>query len=109
MRLQLILCDMLALPAEHLAAESPHEIIVTDLSASLHVEPLPLRDRIQEHIDRIEADLGGQPCQASLIPIHQDQVGPLLYTQAQGQFSSQTSGRAGDQHGAAAQAYPAHC
>ena len=56
MRLQLILCDMLALPAEHLAAESPHEIIVTDLSASLHVEPLPLRDRIQEHIDRIEAE-----------------------------------------------------
>ena len=56
MRLQLILCDMLALPAEHLAAESPHEIIVTDLSASLHVEPLPLRDRIQEHIERIEAE-----------------------------------------------------
>ena len=54
------------------------------------------------------ADLSGQLCQAALIPIHQDQVGSLLYTQAQGQFASQTSSRAGDQHGAAAQAYPAH-
>lgn len=56
MRLQLIVCDMLMLPVEHLAAESPHEIVVTDLSASLHVEPVPLRDRIQAEIDRIEAE-----------------------------------------------------
>jgi hypothetical protein len=56
MRFQLIVCDMLMLPVEHLAAESPHEIVVTDLSASLHVEPLPLRDRIQAEIDRIEAE-----------------------------------------------------
>ena len=56
MRLQLILCDMLMLPAETLAADSPHEIVMSDLSASLHVEPLPLRDRIQEEIDRIEAE-----------------------------------------------------
>ncbi len=56
MRLQLIVCDMLMLPVEHLSAESPHEIVATDLSASLHVEPLPLRDRIQAEIDRIEAE-----------------------------------------------------
>ena len=56
MRLQLILCDMLMLPVEHLAAESPHDIVVSDLSASLHNEPVPLRDRIQEHVDRIEAE-----------------------------------------------------
>jgi hypothetical protein len=56
MRLQLIVCDMLMLPVEHLSAESPHEIIVSDLSASLHVEPVPLRDRIQVEIDRIEAE-----------------------------------------------------
>lgn len=55
MRLQLITCDMLMLPVEHLAASSAHEIVVSDLSASLHVEPLPLRDRIQEEIDRVEA------------------------------------------------------
>ena len=56
MRLQLILCDMLMLPAETLTAESPHDIVFTDLSASLHNEPVPLRDRIQEHIDRIETE-----------------------------------------------------
>ena len=56
MRLQLIVCDMLMLPVEHLAAESPHELVLTDLSASLHVEPVPLRDRIQEEVDRIEAE-----------------------------------------------------
>jgi len=56
MRLQLIVCDMLMLPVEHLAAESPHEIVVSELSASLHVEPLPLRDRIQAEIDRVEAE-----------------------------------------------------
>ena len=54
MRLQLILCDMLMLPVEHLAAESAHDIVLSDLSASLHVEPLPLRDRIQEEIDPID-------------------------------------------------------
>ena len=55
MRLQLITCDMLMRPVEHLAASSTHEIVVSDLSASLHVEPLPLRDRIQEEVDRVEA------------------------------------------------------
>lgn len=55
MRLQLITCDMLMVPVEHLAASSPHEVIVSDLAASLHVDPLPLRDRIQEEIDRVEA------------------------------------------------------
>ena len=55
MRLQLITCDMLMRPVEHFAATSGHEIVVSDLSASLHVEPLPLRDRIQEEIDRVEA------------------------------------------------------
>jgi hypothetical protein len=56
MRLQLVLCDMLMLPARTLAAESPHDIVISDLSASLHNEPLPLRDRIQEQVDRIEAE-----------------------------------------------------
>ncbi len=56
MRLQLITCDMLMLPVEHLAARSPNEIVVSDLSASLHVEPVPLRDRIQERVDQIEAE-----------------------------------------------------
>jgi hypothetical protein len=55
-RLQLITCDMLMLPVEHLVTRSPHEIVVTDLSASLHVEPVPLRDRLQQEIDRIEAE-----------------------------------------------------
>ena len=48
MRLQLVLCDMLMLPAETLAADSPHEIVMSDLSASLHVEPLPLRDQVAD-------------------------------------------------------------
>jgi len=56
MRLQFIVCDMLMLPVEHIEAASPHDLVLTDLSASLHVEPLPLRDRIQEEIDRIEAE-----------------------------------------------------
>ena len=56
MRLQLVTCDMLMLPVQHLSAESPHELVVSDLSASLHNEPVPLRDRIQEEIDRIEAE-----------------------------------------------------
>lgn len=56
MRLQFIVCDMLMLPVEHLQKTSPHDLVLTDLSASLHVEPLPLRDRIQEEIDRIEAE-----------------------------------------------------
>jgi hypothetical protein len=56
MRLQFIVCDMLMLPVEHLAERSPHELVLTDLSASLHVEPLPLRDRIQAEVDRIEAE-----------------------------------------------------
>jgi len=65
MRLQLITCDMLMLPVENLAARSPHELVISDLSASLHVEPLPLRDRIQEEIDRIEAEDPG--CDAILL------------------------------------------
>ncbi len=56
MRFQLITCDMLMVPVEHLAASSPHEVIVSDLSAALHVDPLPLRDRIQVEVDRVEAD-----------------------------------------------------
>ena len=56
MRIQFIVCDMLMLPVEHLARSSPHELVLTELSASLHVEPLPLRDRIQEEVDRIEAE-----------------------------------------------------
>jgi hypothetical protein len=56
MRLQFIVCDMLMLPVEHLAESSVHELVLTDLSAALHVEPLPLRDRIQEEVDRIEAE-----------------------------------------------------
>jgi hypothetical protein len=56
MRLQLITCDMLSLPVEHLSAGSSHELVVSELSASLHVDPVPLRDRIQEEIDRIERE-----------------------------------------------------
>ncbi len=55
MRLQFITCDMFMLPVQNLLASSPHEVVISDLSASLHVDPLPLRDRIQEEIDRIEA------------------------------------------------------
>jgi len=55
MRLQLVTCDMLSLPVEHYAAASAHELVVSELSASLHAEPVPLRDRIQDEIDRIEA------------------------------------------------------
>jgi len=54
MRLQAITCDMLLRPVEHLAASSRHEVIVSDLSASLHVEPVSLRERIQAEVDRIE-------------------------------------------------------
>ena len=56
MRLQFIVCDMLMLPVENLVATSPHALVLTDLSASLHVEPVPLRDRIQAEVDRIEAE-----------------------------------------------------
>lgn len=56
MRLQLITCDMLMRPVEHYVASSKHELVVSDLSASLHVEPGSLRDRIQGEIDRIEAE-----------------------------------------------------
>jgi hypothetical protein len=54
MRLQAITCDMLLRPIEHLAATSPHEVVVSALSASLHAEPLSLRERIQAEVDRIE-------------------------------------------------------
>jgi hypothetical protein len=56
MRLRLITCDMLMVPVEHLATRSPHDIVVMDLSASLHVQPLSLRDRIQAAIDDVEAE-----------------------------------------------------
>jgi hypothetical protein len=56
MRLWLITCDMLLRPMEHLLASSPHDIVVSDLSAALHAEPVPLRERIQAEIDRVEAD-----------------------------------------------------
>ncbi len=56
MRLQFIVCDMLMLPVKHIREASAHDLVLTDLSASLHVEPLPLRDRIQEEIDRIETE-----------------------------------------------------
>jgi len=54
MRLQAITCDMLLRPVEHLAARSPHEVVLCELSASLHVETASLRERIQAEIDRIE-------------------------------------------------------
>lgn len=53
MRLAAITCDMLLRPVERLAAESPHEVSVTQLSASLHAEPATLRVRIQASIDRV--------------------------------------------------------
>ena len=56
MRLQLITCDMLSLPVQHLSGASPHRLVVSELSASLHNEPLSLRDRIQLEIDRIEQE-----------------------------------------------------
>lgn len=56
MRLQLITCDMLMRPVEHLAERSPHDVVITDLSASLHVDPVPLRDRLQAEVDRIEEE-----------------------------------------------------
>ena len=56
MQLQLITCDMLSLPVQHLSEGSPHQLVVSELSASLHAEPVPLRDRIQEEVDRIEAE-----------------------------------------------------
>lgn len=55
MRLTAITCDMLARPVEHLAASSPHEVVVSRLSAALHAEPLSLRERIQALIDRVDA------------------------------------------------------
>ena len=54
MRLAAITCDMLLRPVERLAAESPHEVSVATLSASLHAEPATLRERIQARIDVVE-------------------------------------------------------
>ena len=51
MRLQAITCDMLLRPVEHLAAASPHDVVVGRLSAALHAEPLTLRERIQSRVD----------------------------------------------------------
>ncbi len=89
MRLQLITCDMLSLPVGHLADETPHELVVSELSASLHNEPLPLRDRIQEEIDRIEAEdtevdailLGYGLCGGATAGLHARRT-PLVLTRA---------------------------
>jgi hypothetical protein len=54
MRLAAITCDMLLRPVERLAGESPHEVRVRNLSASLHAEPATLRERIQAGIDATE-------------------------------------------------------
>lgn len=51
MRLLAITCDILSRPVYHFAARSPHTVNVVDLSASLHAEPLTLRERIQAQID----------------------------------------------------------
>lgn len=56
MRLQAITCDMLLRPVEHLAAESPHEVVVDQLSAALHAKPMSLRERIQVKIDQADPD-----------------------------------------------------
>lgn len=55
MRFHLVTCDMLLRPVAHLAARSPHEIVLHDLSASLHAEPRSLGERIQAEIDEVEA------------------------------------------------------
>ena len=55
-RLQAITCDMLLRPVEMLAMESPHDVVVVQLSAALHAEPATLRERIQARIDA--ADVG---------------------------------------------------
>ena len=46
-----ITCDILSRPVYHFASTSPHVVNVAHLSASLHAEPLTLRERIQEQID----------------------------------------------------------
>ena len=56
MRLQAITCDMLLRPVEHLAASSPHDVIVGRLSAALHVEPATLRERIQAKVDSADPE-----------------------------------------------------
>ncbi|CAN5785515.1 DUF1638 domain-containing protein [soil metagenome] len=56
MRLAVITCDMLARPVEHLAAGSPHTVVITRLSAALHAEPLSLRERIQALVDTADPD-----------------------------------------------------
>jgi len=54
MRLEAITCDMLLRPVQQLAAGSPHDISVAQLSASLHAEPTSLRERIQAKIDKAD-------------------------------------------------------
>jgi hypothetical protein len=54
MRLRAITCDILSRPVYHFAATSPHTVDVAQLSASLHAEPLSLRERIQAAIDVAE-------------------------------------------------------
>ncbi|MFV2063151.1 MAG: DUF1638 domain-containing protein [Chloroflexota bacterium] len=56
MRLQAITCDMLLRPVQRLAAESPHEVAVARLSASLHAQPASLRERIQAKVDEAVPD-----------------------------------------------------
>ena len=56
MRFHLVTCDMLLRPMAHLVAASPHEIVLRDLSASLHAEPRSLGERIQGAVDMVETD-----------------------------------------------------
>jgi hypothetical protein len=56
MRMAAITCDMLLRPVQHVAARVPHEVVIHELSASLHVETASLRDRIQVEVDEIEAN-----------------------------------------------------
>lgn len=51
MLLRAITCDILTRPVYFFAARSPHTVDVVKLSASLHAEPLTLRERIQEQVD----------------------------------------------------------
>lgn len=51
MRLRAITCDILARPVYYFAAGSPHVVDVVRLSATLHAQPLTLRERIQACID----------------------------------------------------------
>ncbi len=55
LRLRAITCDILARPVYFCAATTRNIVDVQHLSAALHVEPLTLRERIQEQIDATPA------------------------------------------------------